>query len=125
MQYIAFILNIPWTIVGLVVTVVSIPTKASFHRDPLAIIFNVKSFWWYKWLPSRQGARAMANGHTIQLGPLVQKGDLEHELMHVQQAIREPLIHPLLYLLQNIRYGYRNNKYEKEAYNLAKNEYRQ
>ena len=65
----------------------------------------------------------MTNGHIIQISPLEQDKELEHELVHVQQAIREPLIHPFLYALESHKHGYRNNKYEVEAYQRAGNKY--
>ncbi len=97
MQYIAFILNLPWTLLGFLLMIISLPYKVDFKKQPLAIIFYVKSFWWYSWLPSKRRMRGITNGHVIQLGRLEEKGDLEHELIHVEQAIREPFIHPFLY----------------------------
>lgn len=69
--------------------------------------------------------RGSTNGHLIQLGPLEQSNDLEHELIHVQQAIREPFIYPVFYALESFRHGYRSNKYEQEAYKVAGNEYKE
>lgn len=113
---ISFILNLPWTLVGLGLAVLSGPYKLKIDRETLALIFYVKSFWWYKWLPGKGGVRAIANGHAIQLSPSSLKNDLAHELIHVKQAIREPLLHPIFYAIQSLKYGYRNNKYEIEAY---------
>lgn len=84
---------------------------------------KAKSFWWYRWIPGKAGVRAMTNGHLVQLGPLEQTKDLEHELIHVEQAIREPFVHPFLYVLESRKNGYRQNKYEVEAYERAGNEY--
>lgn len=123
MQYVAFILNLPWTILGIFAALLSIPKKASIRSNPLAIIVRVRSFWWYTWLPGKAGVRAITNGHLVQIGPLEQKKDLEHELIHVEQAVREPLIHPILYSIESIKHGYRVNKYEAEAYRRASNKY--
>ena len=123
MLCIAFILNLPWTALGILLALISIPYKVSFDRGSLAIIFYVQSFWWYSWIPGKKGVRAMTNGHTIQLGPLEQGDDISHELIHVEQAIREPFIHPFLYQLETMRHGYRKNKYEDEAYSRAGNTY--
>lgn len=119
----AFVLNLPWTILGIFAALLSIPKKASIRSHPLAIIIKVRSFWWYSWLPGKAGARAITNGHLVQLGPLERKNDLEHELIHVEQAVREPLVHPILYSLESIKHSYRANKYEAEAYKRAGNEY--
>jgi hypothetical protein len=53
-----------------------------------------------KWLGYSNGARA-------------DNPDLEHELIHVRQAEKEPFIFPILYSLETKN---RANKYEVEAY---------
>lgn len=121
MQLVAFTLNLPWTILGLILAFLSLPKSIKLRKKPLSIIFEVRSFWWYSWLPGKQKIRAVTNGHVIQLGPLERPKDLEHELVHVEQAIREPLIHPLLYMIENMRHGYVENRYEEEAYSRADN----
>jgi len=40
---------------------------------------------------------------------------LRHELAHVRQWRREPVLFPVLYALEHLRHGYRNNRYEVEA----------
>jgi len=115
-RYLAFILNLPWTIIGLVLAIISLPKSMQFSSQELGIIVYVRSFWWYTWLPSKKGIRAITNGHVISLGPTADIKDCQHELIHVEQSIREPLIHPFLYSWQSFRHGYRNNKYEVEAY---------
>ena len=123
MTYIALILNIPWTIVGLLCGLVSIPIKVELSSNPKAIIFHIYSFWWYSWLPKVKGVRGMAIGNIVLLGRNALTGDLEHELVHVSQSQKEPLIHPFLYEYENLKHGYQNNKYEKEAYEKAGNIY--
>lgn len=123
MKYIAFILNVPWTILGAVLSIVSIPREVSFNHTQLAFVVRVRSFWWLRWIPGKRYVRAITNGHLIQLGPLEEDRDLVHELIHVEQAMREPFIHPLLYLVESIRHGYKNNKYEVAAYEKAGNIY--
>jgi hypothetical protein len=122
-KYVAFILNLPWILIGVIVAIVSIPTGIKLSVDPFALVVQVKSFWWYNFLPSKKGVRAITNGHIICLGPLVEKNDLEHELIHVKQHQRQPLMHPLLYFLENLFHGYENNKYEQEAYLKSKSRY--
>ncbi len=123
MTYLAFILNIPWTILGLICGLISIPQRVVFSSKPKAIILHINSFWWYSWLPKAKGVRGMAIGNVVLLGQNALPGDLEHELVHISQFEKEPLIHPFLYEYQNFWYGYRNNKYEKEAYGKAANIY--
>jgi hypothetical protein len=87
------------------------------------VIITVKSFWWQNWLRGHKGVRAMSIGSVIILGQNLLENDLEHEVIHVEQSIREPFLHPLLYAYQSLRYGYRKNKYEIEAYEKAGNKY--
>jgi len=87
------------------------------------MVVTVRSFWWQGWLKSRRGVRAMSVGSVVLLGGNLLENDLEHELVHIEQSFREPFIHPVLYLYQSLRYGYRKNKYEIEAYKRAGNKY--
>jgi hypothetical protein len=116
MKTIALFLNLPWTLVGIVASILSLPRKVIVFNNPKALIFYVKGFWWYFWHPKRKYIRGMAIGNVVLLGPLEMKNDLEHELVHVKQFDKEPFIHPFLYEYQNWKFGYKNNKYEKEAY---------
>lgn len=67
--------------------------------------------------------RGMAMGNVVLLGPKELEGDLEHELVHVEQFQRAPLIHPFLNFIETVRHGYANNKYEKEAYEKSGSPY--
>lgn len=115
------ILNLPWTIAGLLATLLSMPKSFSLHQLPFAIVMDVRSFWWYTWLPGQKGVRAITIGNIILLGSKLEKRDLEHELVHIEQFEREPLILPFLALIESIRYGNRYSKYENEAYTRARN----
>ena len=117
-----FILNTPYTIVGLIMSLISIPTKLEFRKNPYAFVVSVKKFWWA--FGYMRNARAMTIGHVVMLGPNLEDKDLEHELVHVEQNQRTPLIQPVLYHIELIRKGYRNNKYEEEAYRRAGNIYK-
>ncbi len=117
-----FILNIPWTLIGLILAVISGPSHAGFKKKEKAIILQITKFWWEAGY--LKNARAMAMGHVVLLGPKIEKGDLEHELVHVRQFDRFPLIFPFLYYIELLRKGYRNNMYELEAYQLAGNTFK-
>lgn len=121
MQSLTFVLNLPWSILGFFLSLLSIPCRVELRKNPPSVIFRVRSFWWYSWLHGKKNTGALTNGYVIQLGPLEKPNDLEHELVHVEQSIRELLIHSLLYMIENMRHGYMENKYEKEAFERAGN----
>ena len=123
MQGLLAIINLPWSIFLLLISLLSVPTKATVYKNPLALVVNVKSFWYYRWISSQKGVRAMALGNVILLGPKLLPNDLEHELIHIRQHQREPLVHPLLNQIETFRHGYRNNRYEVEAYTTTKSTY--
>src|SRR4051812_36024250 len=118
----ALLLNLPYTLIGLVLALLSVPQAVGTHRSPYALIIEAKSFWWA--IGYLKGARAVTVGQVVLLGPSRERGDLEHELVHVRQYQREPLIHPFLYYAELFKNGYRNNKYEEEAYKVAGNYYK-
>jgi hypothetical protein len=118
---IGFILNLPFSIIGLFVVLISVPKfKLGFKSH--ALILYVRSFWWAR--EYMKGTRAIAIGNVVILGPNLENGDLEHELVHIEQWAREPIIHPFLYAKELILHGYKGNKYEAEAYAKAGNIYR-
>lgn len=61
----------------------------------------------------------MTLGSVVLLGPKLLKNDLEHELVHIKQHQREPFVHPILNQIEILRHGYRENKYEHEAYSTT------
>ncbi len=114
---IPFLLNLPYTIVGILFALTLVPTKISWDKKHWAIIVNVKGDWpHFGYLKRWRGATI---GHVIILNPHTEDGVLEHELIHVDQYRKYPLIFPLLYEIEFLRKGYRNNKYEIEAYSKA------
>lgn len=111
------LLNVPWSLAALIAGIVSLPKRAFVRND--AVILEVKSLWWYP----KGGVRAMTLGNVVILGPNVEKNDLEHELVHVEQSMRVPFFHPLLSLVEQSRHRGLANKYECEAYERAHNQY--
>ena len=118
---ISFILNLPYSFMGLVLGLTCFPKSIQLHKKPFAIVFCVQYFWWA--IGYFKGERATAIGNIILLNKKVEEKDLEHELVHVQQYEREPLLHPIFYSIEWLRHGYRDNKYEIEAYSKAGNNY--
>ena len=119
---IGFILNTPYSLIGLIVSLLSVPTGITFSKKPYAFIITVRKLWWV--FGYMKSARAMAIGHVVILGPYLEDNDLKHELVHVEQHQRMPLIQPILYYIEMARKGYRNNKYEEETYKRAGNIYK-
>lgn len=116
-----FILNLPYTIIGILLGLISMPRYLKLNKNPYFIIIHIKKFWWE--FGYMKNARAMTIGHTILLSPKIKEKDLEHEIIHVKQYEKMPIIYPILYYIELYKKGYRNNKYEEEAYRLAGNIY--
>jgi hypothetical protein len=110
----SFILNLPYTIIGIILGLLSQPTNLSFTSNPISIVLKVRKLWWA--IGYMRGARAVTIGHVVILGKNIKINDLDHELIHVKQYRRLPIIFPWLYYIELIRKGYKENKYELEAY---------
>lgn len=122
MRLVLFILNLPFTLTGIVPMLLSGPYNAQLITNPIAFVFKVKRFWWtFGYL---KNARAMTIGHIVLVSPKELKNDLEHEIIHVKQCERYPVIFPLLYLYELLTKGVRQNRFEDEAYTLSKSVYR-
>lgn len=124
MDLVIFILNIPWSLIGLFNALLSLPKKVEFRKKPLAIIFYVRSFWWYSWIPRFKGVRGIANGHVISVSDAADDQDIDHELIHVEQYARYPFIFSVIFLLEQMRNGVGpENRFEKEAYSRSGSRY--
>lgn len=123
MTALAFLLNLPWTLVGFILAIVSLPRNIRINAKPFAFVILVRSFWWQTWLKSHKGVRASSIGNVVLLGNNLLPKDLEHELIHVRQYEHMPFIHAFLYLYESLRHGHRKNRYEIEAYEKAGNKY--
>lgn len=120
-KLVIFILNLPFTLTGIIPLALSGPYSFKLNKNPLAFVFKVRSFWWsFGYLKK---ARAITIGYIIFLSPKELKNDLEHEIIHVKQCERYPMIFPFLYTYERIRKGYRNNRFEDEAYTLSESAY--
>lgn len=119
MKYIKYFLNAPWTLIAIVLAVVSMPLSIFFRRN--ALVIRINSFWWHP----ANGLRALALGNIVLLSTHIQSKDLDHELVHIAQHMREPLIHPFLSFIETIKHGSKNSKYENEAYIKAGNTFKE
>lgn len=122
MKIAIFLLNLPFTLVGIIPMILSNPLSFSVAKNPPALVVKVDSFWWA--FGHTRRARAMTIGYIILLSPKVLKNDFEHEIIHVKQSERYPLIFPLLYEYELLTKGYRKNRFEEEAYTLSKSIYK-
>jgi hypothetical protein len=120
---VAALLNLPWTLLGILAAAISWPRSVQVDHKPFSVVFSVRSFWWKTWLKSQRGVRAATCGQVILLSPRADDMDLAHELIHVDQYLHEPLIHPLLYLYESYKHGYQQNRYEIEAYTKSGSRY--
>jgi len=117
---IPFILNLPWTIIGLLAAIPSGPKSFSISRKPFALVIQVRSFWWCSWLPGYKKMTGLTAGSVVLV---TDENTLAHELIHVEQFVRVPLIFPILYIWDYIKHGYQQNKYEAEAYDRSGSRY--
>jgi len=109
----AFILNLPYTILGTLFALLLIPHNISWNKN-WAIIFKVNGNWpQFGYLKKWRGATV---GHVIILNPQAEEGILEHELVHIEQYKKYPFIFPFLYEVEFLRKGYKDNRFEIEAY---------
>ena len=118
MKYIKYLLNSPWTVLALILALVSLPKSLRVKQG--AIVVETYSFWWH---PAR-GVRATTLGNVIILGKKLEKNDLEHEYIHIEQHMRIPFILPFLTLIELLKHGSELSKYEVEAYSRAGNVYK-
>ncbi|MDB5245204.1 MAG: hypothetical protein JWN90_309 [Parcubacteria group bacterium] len=110
----AFILNLPYTFVGIITALVLFPKKVTFNKENSALVFYVKGE--YVFFTYMKGWRGMALGNVVIPNPREFPNDLEHELIHLEQYRRYPLIMFWMNLLELLRKGYKNNRFEIEAY---------
>ncbi|HSX19249.1 MAG TPA: hypothetical protein VLE91_03895 [Candidatus Saccharimonadales bacterium] len=123
MKIFAVILNLPWSLIGLFTAILSMPKRVEFSKNPPAVIFHIRSFWWYNWLV--KGSRGITNGNVIQTSDKADERDRVHELIHVEQFMRWPFIFAFMILYEQLKGGVgpQNNRFEKEAYGRSGSRY--
>lgn len=112
MHYVKYLLNFPWTLLGIVNLLFCLPYRISFKRDACVVTgltCGLVHIYAYR-------AKGVTFGNLV----VVRKNEpdciLEHELVHVEQFMRQPFIHQFLYMKEFLLKGYWNNPYEVEAY---------
>ena len=119
----SFISNILWSFLGLLLWIIHIPYSLKMSNSPLALIMRVQNTNLLDRVPGYKNWRWIALGNIAILNHREENWDEDHELVHVAQFMRYPGIFPFLNILETSKYWYRNNKFEIEAYNKAKNRY--
>lgn len=114
MQKIAFVMNLPWSLLGFVYGLLLLPTSIKTDKLALVIVVKVRRLWVNEIFLGRK-VRGFTLGNTVLLSNIANDNTYNHEIIHVRQFTKAPFVFPLLYCLQFIKNGYKNNKYEKEA----------
>ncbi len=100
--------------------IISLPRKIRFERTAKVFMLDVKRLWLGEIFLGRR-IKGQAFGRVVLLSEAKDEFTFRHELVHVRQYDRMPLIFPLLYCLEIIRNGYSRNRYEEEARQYTKN----
>ena len=115
-----FVLNLPWTLCGLLLGLVSLPFSIKMEEDGSLIVMKVKRIWFNE-IFMRRWVIGATSGAVILLSGRAEEFTYDHELIHVRQFEAAPFYFPLLYFAEVIRHGYSKNRYEQEAYWLSGN----
>lgn len=118
MKIIIFILNFPWSLLGLFCGLLSLPQGIRMDKVQFVMVMNVKRLW-INDIFLRRRVRGFTLGNTVLLSDAFDNKTYNHEIVHVKQFIKMPLIFPLFYLAESIKNGYQDNKYEVEAYHVS------
>ena len=114
MKIIAFILNFPWSLLGLLCGLLSLPRNTKASKPQFVLVVNVKRLWINE-IFLRRRVKGFTLGNTVLLSDMADTSTYDHELIHVGQFMKAPFIFPLLYCFKSIKNGYQCNQYEKEA----------
>jgi hypothetical protein len=106
-----YLLNAPYTLLGLCNVIFCVPYKLDFAKD--ALVFHCLTCGFVQFGFPKVRGFAIGNVAIIRKGQ--RENIVEHELVHVEQYMRYPFIFGFMYLYE-LRNGYWNNKFEIEAY---------
>jgi hypothetical protein len=118
---------LPYTLIGLTIGTIGVCTGGRARiRGPIVEFYGGGTKWFITRLPHGQFTLALTLGHTV-LGQTDAALDIsrEHELVHVRQFERWGLLFGPAYLLASLylwiagRRPYRDNPFEREAYDQA------
>lgn len=115
MKIVALILNFPWSLLGSFYGLILLPMSIKIDKTELVIIVKVKRLWLNEIFLGRK-VRGFTLGNMVLLSGMAESNTYGHEIVHIEQFTKAPLLFPLFYLIESMKNGYWANKYEKEAY---------
>lgn len=101
MKIVLYILNLPWTLIGFLVGLLSVPERINL-RSGWTILIKVKNLWLCEIFMGRM-VGGVTIGNTILLSKFSEVSTLEHEKVHVKQYERFPSIFPFLYIYEFLK----------------------
>lgn len=119
MQKIAFVMNLPWSLLGLVYGLLLLPSSIKIDKLAFVIVVRARRLWVNEVFLGWR-VRGFTLGNTVLLSNLADNTTYDHEIVHVRQFTKKPFVFPILYCLEFIKNGYKDNKYEKKAYRESK-----
>lgn len=114
MKIVPYFLNFPWSLLGLFYGLLLFPTSIKIDKAKPVIIIKVKRLLVNEIFLKRR-VRGFTLGNTVLLSDAADSNTYGHEVVHVEQFTKVPLLFPLFYLVESMKNGYQANKYEKEA----------
>jgi hypothetical protein len=124
-RFLVYLWTFPTTLVGLLVTLLTLLTggHARWHTGVLEVYGGFASFVLRRLVPLPGGATAMTLGHVvIARDPAAHTDTRDHERIHVRQCERWGALFIPAYLIMCLvmklrgKRGYRDNPFEREAY---------
>ena len=115
MRIIAFILNLPWSFLGLLIGAISLPRSLKLDYKKFVLVIKVRQLWLSGLIIGRK-VKGLTMGNVMMLSDASISATYSHEMTHIKQFRKIPLLFPLFYCLEFVKNGYRQDQYEKEAY---------
>ena len=114
LQLLKYFFNAPYTLMGLFNVLLCFPYKMQFAKN--AVVFHCLTCGLvHLGFPK---VRGFAIGNIVVVRKSQSTKIVAHELVHVEQYMKYPLIFGFMYLYE-LRKGYWNNRFEIEAYSLT------
>lgn len=126
------LLNLPYSILCFFGALFSLPRKIEIRGPGLIIyardfslikIYNFLVHAELRKVMKNKSPKGYALGHVVVIRDDISEDQIEkiiqHELVHVEQGERYPLIFPILSIIETFRHGYANNRFEMEAYDRS------